>query len=195
MQAKKNPKLDLRKYSALFFVFGLALTLFIAWQILEWKTYERNLGDYQALNVSMEEEEEIPITQQTLPPPPPPPAAVAQVIEVVEDEEEVVEIVIESTEIDKEEIIEDVEVEEEVEAIDVPFAIIEDVPIFPGCEGVPKSQRRDCFQEKINKHVHKNFRYLEIAQDLGIQGKVFVQFVIEKDGKLVVFKCAAPTKP
>ena len=195
MQAKKNPKLDLRKYSALFFVFGLALTLFIAWQILEWKTYERNLGDYQALNVSMEEEEEISITQQTLPPPPPPPAAVAQVIEVVEDEEEVVEIVIESTEIDKEEIIEDVEVEEEVEAIDVPFAIIEDVPIFPGCEGVPKSQRRDCFQEKINKHVHKNFRYPEIAQDLGIQGKVFVQFVIEKDGKLVVFKCAAPTKP
>jgi len=62
MQAKKNPKLDLRKYSELFFVFGLALTLFIAWQILEWKTYERNLGDYQALNVSMEEEEEIPIT-------------------------------------------------------------------------------------------------------------------------------------
>lgn len=62
MQAKKNPKLDLRKYSELFFVFSLALTLFIAWQILEWKTYERNLGDYQALNVSMEEEEEIPIT-------------------------------------------------------------------------------------------------------------------------------------
>ena len=159
MQAKKNPKLDLLKYSALFFVFGLALTLFIAWQILEWKTYEPNLGDYQALNVSMEEEEEIPITQQTLPPPPPPPpAAVAQVIEVVEDEEEVVEIVIESTETDQVEIIEDVEVEEEVEAIDVPFAIIVDVPIFPGCEGVPKSQRRDCFQEKINKHVHKNFR-------------------------------------
>ena len=113
----------------------------------------------------------------------------------MEDEEEVVEIVIESTETDQEEIIEDVEVEEEVEAIDVPFAIIEDVPIFPGCEGVPKSQRRDCFQEKINKHVHKNFCYPEIAQDLGIQGKVFVQFVIEKDGKLVVFKCAAPTKP
>ena len=184
MQAKKNPKLDLRKYSALFFVFGLALTLFFACQMLEWKTYERNLGDYQTLNVSMEEEEEIPITQQTLPPPPPPPppAVVAQVIEVVEDEEEVVETVIESTETDQEEIIEDVEVEEEVEeAIDVPFAIIEDVPIFQGCEGVPKSQRRDCFQEKINKHVLKNFRYPEIAQDLGIQGKVFVQFVIEKD--------------
>lgn len=196
MQAKKNPKLDLRKYSALFFVFGLALTLFIAWQMLEWKTYERNLGDYQALNVSMEEEEEIPITQQTLPPPPPPPpAAVAQVIEVVEDEEEVVETVIESTETDQEEIIEDVEVEEEVEeAIDVPFAIIEDVPIFPGCEGVPKSQRRDCFQEKINKHVHKNFRYPEIAQDLGIQGKVFVQFVIEKDGQISSIQMRGPDK-
>lgn len=138
---------------------------------------------------------EIPITQQTLPPPPPPPpAVVAQVIEVVEDEEEVVETVIESTETDQEEIIEDVEVEEEVEAIDVPFAIIEDVPIFPGCEGVPKSQRRDCFQEKINKHVHKNFRYPEIAQDLGIQGKVFVQFVIEKDGQISSIQMRGPDK-
>lgn len=125
----------------------------------------------------------------------PPPAVVAQVIEVVEDEEEVVETVIESTETDQEEIIEDVEVEEEVEeAIDVPFAIIEDVPIFPGCEGVPKSQRRDCFQEKINKHVLKNFRYPEIAQDLGIQGKVFVQFVIEKDGQISSIQMRGPDK-
>ena len=62
MQAKKNPKLELRKYSALFFVFGLALTLFIAWQMLECKNYERNLGDYQALNVSMEEEEKFPLS-------------------------------------------------------------------------------------------------------------------------------------
>ena len=87
------------------------------------------------------------------------------------------------------------EVEEEVdEAIDVPFAIIEDVPIFPGCEGVPKSQRRDCFQEKINKHVHKNFRYPEIAQDVGIQGKVFVQFVIEKDGQISSIQMRGPDK-
>ena len=43
------------------------------------------------------------------------------------------ETIIESTETDQEEIIiEDIEVEEEFEDIDVPFAVIEDVPIFPG---------------------------------------------------------------
>ena len=49
--------------------------------------------------------------------------------------------------------------EYEFEDIDVPFAVIEDVPIFPGCESVAKSQRRACFQEQMNKHIRKNFRY------------------------------------
>ena len=79
---------------------------------------------------------------------------------------------IESTETDEEEIVEIVEVEEEEEDVDVPFAVIEDVPIFPGCEGVAKSERRNCFQEKMNKHIVRNFRYPEIAQEMGIQGRV-----------------------
>jgi protein TonB len=195
MQSKKNPKVDLRKNSSLYFVIGLAFTLFVAWQLLEWKSYEKSNRDYQALNIEMEEEEEIPITEQSLPPPPPPPpAAVAQVIEVVEDEEEVEETVIESTETDQEEIIEEVEVVEEEEEVIVPFAIIEDVPIFPGCEEVPKSQRRDCFQEKINKHIFKHFRYPEVAQDLGIQGRVIVMFVIAKDGKIINIRMRGPDK-
>jgi len=113
---------------------------------------------------------------------PPPPAVVTQVLEVVKDEEDVEETVIESTETTQEEIIEDVEVmEEEVEA-EVPFAIIEDVPLFPGCKRVKKSERRKCFQKKLDKHVTKNFRYPEIAQEMGIQGRVNVMFVIDKDG-------------
>lgn len=65
-----------------------------------------------------------------------------EIIEVVEDEEEVEETVIESTETTQEEIIEEVEVMEEELDVDVPFAIIEDVPLFPGCERVKKSERR-----------------------------------------------------
>ena len=83
------------------------------------------------------------------------------------DEEEVEETVIESTETDQDEIIiEEIEVEEEFEDIDVPFAVIEDVPIFPGCESVSKSQRRSCFQDKMNNHIRRNFRYPEIAQEM-----------------------------
>jgi protein TonB len=94
-----------------------------------------------------------------------PPVQAPTEIEIVEDEEEVEETIIESTEMDRDEIIEveDVVIEEEEEIIDVPFAVIEDVPVFPGCEDVEKNQLRNCFQEQMNKHIKRNFRYPEIA--------------------------------
>ena len=126
--------------------------------------------------------------------PPPPPAP--EVLEVVEDEEEVEETIIESTETDQEEIVEveDIEVEDDFDDVDVPFAVIEDVPIYPGCEKVAKSQRRQCFQDQINKHIRKNFRYPEIAQEMGIQGRVYVNFVISKDGSITNVRMRGPDK-
>ena len=197
MQPKKNPKADLSRNSSLYFVIGLAAILFITWQAIEWKTYDKSLYGYEALNVEDEDDEEVPITEQIkTPPPPPPPPPAPEVIEVVEDEEEVEETVIESTETDQEEIVEveDVEIEEVEEDLDVPFAVIEDVPIFPGCERVKKSERRACFQEKINKHIRKNFRYPEIAQEMGIQGRVYVSFVIDKDGSITGVRMRGPDK-
>jgi protein TonB len=195
MQPKKSEKVDLTKNSSLYFVIGLAIVLFISWQAIEWKTYKRTY-DYEALNVDDDDDEEIPITEQIKvpPPPPPPPPPAPEIIEIVEDEEEVEETVIESTETDEEEIVEIVEVEEEELDIDVPFAVIEDVPIFPGCERVKKSERRDCFQEKMNKHIRKNFRYPEIAQEMGIQGRVYVNFIIAKDGKITNIRMRGPDK-
>ena len=103
---------------------------------------------------------------------------------------------IESTETDQEEIVEveEVEIEDDFEDVDVPFAVIEDVPIFPGCERVAKSKRRECFQEKINKHIRKNFRYPEIAQEMGIQGRVYVNFIISKDGSISNIRMRGPDK-
>tara|TARA_B110000003_G_scaffold5617_1_gene5928 strand:- start:179 stop:1333 length:1155 start_codon:yes stop_codon:yes gene_type:complete len=74
------------------------------------------------------------------------------------------------------------------------MAIIEDVPLFPGCERVPKSERRNCFQEQIQKHIIKNFRYPKIAQQAGIQGRVFVQFMIGKDGNINGIRTRGPDK-
>lgn len=194
MQLKKNPNADLRKNSSLYFAIGLALVLFISWRAIEWKTYDKTGYGYESLNVEDDDDEEVPITEQIkTPPPPPPPPPAPEVIEVVEDEEEVEETVIESTETDQEEIVE-VEVLEEEEDLDVPFAVIEDVPIYPGCERVPKSERRACFQDKINKHIRKNFRYPEIAQEMGIQGRVYVQFVIAKDGSITSVRMRGPDK-
>ena len=195
MQPKKSEKVDLTKNSSLYFVIGLSVVLFVSWQAIEWKTYKKTY-DYEALNVEDDDDEEIPITEQlkTPPPPPPPPPPAPEVIEIVEDEEDVEETVIESPETDEEEIVEIVEVEEEELDIDVPFAVIEDVPIFPGCERVKKSERRNCFQEKMNKHIRKNFRYPEIAQEMGIQGRVYVNFIIAKDGKITNIRMRGPDK-
>ena len=195
MQIKKNPKADLSKNSNLYFAIGLAVILFISWRAIEWKTYDRSGYGYEALNIDDDDDEEVPITEQIkTPPPPPPPPPAPEIIEVVEDEEEIEETIIESTETDQEEIVEIVEVEEEFEDVDVPFAVIEDVPIFPGCERVAKSKRRDCFQEQINKHIRKNFRYPEIAQEMGIQGRVYVNFVIDKDGSITSIRMRGPDK-
>jgi len=197
MQPKKNEKADLSRNSSLYFVIGLSVILLISWKAIEWRTYEKVYA-YEALNVEDEDDEEIPITEQlkTPPPPPPPPPPAPEVIEVVEDEEEVEETVIESTETNNDEIIEveEVEIEEEFEDVDVPFAVIEDVPIFPGCENVAKSERRNCFQDQMNKHIRKNFRYPEIAQEMGIQGRVYVNFIIAKDGSISNVRMRGPDK-
>ena len=197
MQLKKNPNADLTKNSSLYFAVGLAVVLFISWQAIEWKTYDKSGYGYEALNVDDDDDEEVPITEQLkTPPPPPPPPPAPEVLEVVEDEEEVEETIIESTETDQEEIVEveDVEVEDDFDDVDIPFAVIEDVPIYPGCEKVAKSERRNCFQDQINKHIRKNFRYPEIAQEMGIQGRVYVNFVIAKDGSITNVRMRGPDK-
>jgi len=195
MQLKKTPKADLTKNSSLYFAIGLASVLLFSWVAIEWKTYEKSAFDYEALNVDDEDDEEVPITEQIkTPPPPPPPPPAPEVIEIVEDEEDIEETVIESTETDQEEIVEIVDVVDDFEDVDVPFAVIEDVPLFPGCEKVAKSERRKCFQEQINKHIRKNFRYPEIAQEMGVQGRVYVNFIISKDGSITNIRMRGPDK-
>ena len=65
-----------------------------------------------------------------------------------------------------------------------PFEIIDEFPVFPGCEDLKESKKRLCFQYQINEHIRRNFRYPEIAQEKGIQGRVLVQFVLGKDGRV-----------
>lgn len=197
MELKKNPKADLTRNSGLYFVIGLVLVMLLTYIAFEWKTYDEDNNFDYTMNVEDTLDEEVPMTEQIKTPPPPPPPAAPEIIEVVEDEEEVEETVIESTETSQEEeIIEvaDVEVEEVEEDVDVPFAVIEDVPIFPGCENEPKSKLRDCFNSMMQKHIGKNFRYPEIAQEMGIQGRVNIMFVIQKDGSIGNVRMRGPDK-
>jgi protein TonB len=108
------------------------------------------------------------------------------------------ETVIESTETTEDEVIEeveDVEVVEEEEIIeDVPFSVIEDAPIFPGCEKYKsKAERKKCMSEKVQKHVNKKFN-TELASDLDLEGvqKIFVVFKIDRSGNITDVRSRAP---
>jgi len=199
MELKKNPDLDLRKNSGLYFAIGLNIMLLITYNVLEYKTYDKDNIDIGLLNLEAEIEEDIPIVNFEAPPPPPPPAA-PEVITIVENIEEIEETVIESTEIAEDEIIEpvvlveDVNVDEIEEDVEVPFSVVEKIPIFPGCEGLSKSESKKCFQSKIQAHIKKNFKYPDLAVDLGINGKVFVLFVIDAKGVSSNIRTRGPDK-
>jgi len=196
MESKKNPKANVGRNSSLYFAIGLALMLFLTNYAINYKSYDKSNIDIGQLNLDEELEEEIPITEQIqTPPPPPPPPAAPEVIEVVEDEEEVEETVIESTETNQEEEIEieEIELEEVDEDIEVPFAVIENVPIFPGCEKGNNDAKKKCMSEKIQKFVQKKFN-TDLAADLGLSGRqrINVIFKIDKTGNVVGVRSRAP---
>ena len=90
--------------------------------------------------------------------------------------------------------VEDVVVEEE-EELEVPFALIENVPIYPGCDkNISNEEQKECFQAKVMEHVRKNFTYPEAAVEMGIQGRVYVNFVISKEGNITNIKMRGPDK-
>ncbi len=199
MEPKKNPKADVGRRSMLFFQLGMVVMLFLAWQAIEWKSYDKSDNDFGKLDVGEELEEEIPVTQQlTPPPPPPPPPPAPEVIDVIEDEEDVEETIIESTETNQEEkIVEVKEIKEEVveeEIADVPFAVIENVPIYPGCEGEKSNDaKKRCMSSKISEFLNKKFD-TNLASDLGLEGRqrIAVQFKIDKSGRVVDVRARAP---
>lgn len=200
MELKKHPKSNLENYTKLFIQLGLALALFCVYVGIEHKTYDRMIDDLGIASLSGDEDEEMVITQRVEPvkPPPPPPPPAPEIIEIVEDEKEVEETVIESTETDEEEAVEVEEIIEEDEGEevieDVPFAIIEDVPIFPGCERGTKAQKKACFSKKISRHVIRKFDS-SLAEDLGLspgKKRIFVMFKIDKSGVVSEVRARAP---
>jgi protein TonB len=198
MEVKKNPKANLEKHNKQFMLLGLALALIIIYIGIEWKTFERSIADLGMANIESEEEIDIPITeriQEIKPPPPPPPAP--EKIEIVEDEADIEETILESTETDEDDAVEVEEIEEIVEdeevIDDVPFAIIENVPVYPGCKGT-NEQKKQCMVDKITKHVGRKYN-TGLAGDLGLspgKKRVYVQFKIDKTGKITDVRARGP---
>jgi len=72
------------------------------------------------------------------------------------------------------------------------FSVVEEAPVFPGCDNA--ADKRACFNEKIQKHISKNFNYPQAAQDGNIEGKVSTMFIINSKGNIDNIKMRGPDK-
>lgn len=173
MELKKNPKADLEKLRGVFMLGGLFISLFITYLVVNMKFYDVSASELGQLVVEQVEEEIIPITQQnTPPPPPPPPPAAPEIIQVVENEVEVAEVEMIDTEADATTVVEEFTVKEEVVEEEI-FTIVESMPEFPGGG-----------QAALFKYLQNEMKYPQVAKENGIQGTVFVNFVVGNNGKI-----------
>ena len=177
MEARKNPKYDMRQYRGLFFNIGLVISLLMVIAAFEWRFYDdQELMNVGSSSIEFIEALDVPLTEQ---PPPPPPTVLKNVqiiaVEDLEDIEDEIELNLDidmTEDLTIEQVIElDVgEVEEEdTEEI---FVIVEDAPAPIGGMAA------------FYGHVNENIKYPRQAQAMNIEGKVFVQFVVGKDGGL-----------
>ena len=201
METKKNPNVDPKRNSSLYFLVGLTAVLLLTYVGIEVKSEDpkiktENLGIVD----NMIADEEAILTMppvQKLPPPPPPAPEVIQIV----DNKQVIEVKkIEVAEINENKAVvvnnasqygDEGGTADEIDE-EVPFAVIEDIPVFPGCETVAKNRRLECFQEQMAKHIKKNQQYPERAMEDGVQGRVSVLFVIDKDGSITNVQVRGP---
>ena len=180
MEAKKSFKADLTRKRDLFLSMGLVISMLLVIAAFEWKTYDEiELISLNSFNQTLFDETlEIPPTVQ--PPPPPPAIRQVAIIEIPDDEEiiETIEIDLD-IEITEETSIEDYVVETpeiEEEAVEEIFTIVETSPVPAG--------GYDEFYSALGKEI----KYPTNARRLGIEGKVFVEFVVDKNGELTSIK-------
>ena len=74
------------------------------------------------------------------------------------------------------------------------FDEIDTAPRFPDCEDVESEKSKDCFENYITDHINKNLKYPKRALKNGIEGDVFIQFEITKDGYFINFSTIGPNK-
>jgi protein TonB len=174
MEAKKTESADLTNKTRFFFNIGLFATMCLVVLAFEWKSYEGGgLVDLGSVSDDFEELLEIPPTE--IPPPPPPKIQQPEIIEVPDEEEIEEEIEVDlDVEITEETVIADIIVDEapEEEVADEVFTIVEDAAMPPGGYSA------------FYKFIGDKMKYPSQARRMGIEGKVYVQFVVDKDGSI-----------
>ena len=179
MEVKKSPKADLEGKKSTGLLIGYVLALAVMFIAFEWSERDKVINIDSGLSEVVFEEEMIPITEQEeqkAPPPPPEAPKAEEIIEIAENDADVEETTIQaSDETDKAVEVKYVPVEVEEEEVEEQqiFQVVEEMPEFPGGMG-------ECM-----KWLGKNMKYPTISQENGVQGRVIVQFVVNRDGSIV----------
>ena len=190
MEIKKSDKANLENKKLLFVEVGLVISLAITLFAFEWTSTETEVAVLEDTQELVLEEEIIPITQEA---PPPPPAApkipvLSDQIDIVDDEIELEDDLFMNLEDDASlgvEIMDYIEVEEEeVEEEAIPFQLVEEKPSFQGGDA-----------NQFSKWVNQRLVYPEIAKENGVQGRVTLQFTVEKDGTVTKVKVLRGVDP
>ena len=180
MEEKKSPKANLENKKLMFMQIGMIISLLVAWLAFEHKSYDKREIDPSLLNREVVVEEEmVEITKQEEPKPQPVemPKQTTQ-LEIVQDDVEVEDIEI-NAEMYQNEVMEEYvapEIEEEEVVEQEVFTIVEEMPGYPGGDA------------KMYEYLGKNIKYPQIARESSIQGRVFVNFVVEPDGSVTNVK-------
>ena len=189
MEIKKSPKADLENRKTTNLLIGAILTLSVLFIGFEWSERDKQVTTDTGLAEIVFEEEIIPITEQEQPkqaPPPPEAPKVEEVLEIVENDADVEESTIQASD-DTQQAVEvkytPVEVEEEEVDEEQIFQIVEEQAQYPG-------GMAECM-----KFLGKNIKYPTISQENGVQGRVIVQFVVNRDGSIVDAKVMRGVDP
>ena len=177
MEIKKSPKADLESKKSTFILIGLVVSLFVVWRVFEYKSYDKHSVDEFQRTVEVIEEEMVGTTKQEQPKPQPPaPKPQVTQIEIVDNEEEIEDEIEIDAEVSQDEVIEEyfapAEIEEEEIVEAEIFKVVEVMPEFPGGAA------------KMMEYIQKNMKYPMMARESDIQGRVFVNFVVEPDGSI-----------
>lgn len=170
MQPKKHPKSDLERQRFSFFKIGLIAVLALVWMALEWKSYEKSPFDFGNLMMDDVEEEIIPPTfpKEKPPPPPPPPSPP----EPIDDDKK----------IEKEYKVKDESINENTEIEPIPeVEVFEEPDIFISVEEMPSFGKG---YADLMKYLSNCIKYPVMAKDIGIEGTVYLKFVVDEKGEI-----------
>ena len=189
MEIKKTPKADLENKKSTWLLVGYVIVLASMFVAFAWTKRDIKIDTSQAITDLVFEEEIIPITEQPeqVAPPPPEAPSIAETLTIVDDDADVEETTIATSE----------ETNQAVEIKYVPVAVEEEEPeeqtIFEVVEQMPEFPNGG--MAGLMQYLSKNIKYPTIAQENGTQGRVTVQFVVNRDGSIVDAKVLRGVDP